>query len=138
MAELKTQPSDASVDAFLDGLGERRRDESRRLIPIFQAATGAPPVLWGGKIVGFGELHYRYASGREGDWFEAGFSPQKRHLALHLMGGAAEAHADLLARLGPHRMGSGCVYVTRLERIDESVLSDLVAASVARTRATYG
>ena len=137
MAELKTQPSDASVDAFLDGLGARRRDEARRLIPLFEAATGAPPVLWGGKIVGFGQVRYRYASGREGDWFRVGFAPQARHLALHLLGGTPDAHADLLARLGPHRAGAGCVYVTRLDRVDEDVLAELLAASVARVRAAY-
>ena len=137
MSDLKTQPTDASVDAFIDGLEpERRRDESRHLVRLFGEITGEAPRMWGGKIVGFGSYHYRYASGREGDWMRVGFAPSKRHLALHLMGGV-EAHQDLLDRLGPHRAGSGCVYVTRLDRIDEGVLRELVEASLERLRQTY-
>lgn len=139
MSDNKTQPTGASVDAFLDGLdSERRRDESRRLIQIMQDVTGEPPEMWGEKIVGFGRYHYRYASGREGDWMRVGFSPQKRHLSLYLMGGAADAHGDLLARLGPHKTGSGCVYVTRLDAVDEGVLRELIEANLKRLRDTPG
>lgn len=138
MSDNKTQPTTASVDAFIDGLeSERRRDESRRLVALMQDVTGEPPVMWGEKIVGFGQYHYRYASGREGDWMLVGFAPQKRHLSLYLMGGTAKSHADLLHRLGPHRTGSGCVYLTRLDAVDEAVLRELIAASVARVRQTY-
>ena len=137
MSDLKTRPSDASVDAFIDGLeSERRRDEARRLVALFGEVTGEPPVLWGGKIVGFGRYHYRYASGREGDWFRIGFSPTARHVALHLMGSTDEAHAEILGRLGPHRAGSGCVYVTRLDRVDEAVLRELAEAALARVAAS--
>lgn len=139
MSGLKTQPTAASVDAFIDALPDaRRRDESRRLVALFQDVTGEPPVMWGEKIVGFGAYHYRYASGHEGDWMRAGFAPQKRHLSLYLMGGTADAHAEILSRLGPHRTGSGCVYVTRLDRVDEDVLRELVGASLARLAEAYG
>lgn len=138
MAALKTQPTDASVDDFIDGLdSDRRHNEARQLAALFREVSGEEPTMWGEKIVGFGQYHYRYDSGQEGDWFRIGFSPQKRHIALHMMGGTAEAHADILDRLGPHRTGSGCVYVTRLERIDLDVLRQLAEASLARLAATY-
>lgn len=138
MPALKTRPTDASVDAFLDALPERRREEARRLVALLHDVTGEPPVMWGEKIIGFGTYHYRYASGREGDWMRVGFAPQTRHLSLYLMGGIAEAHGEILSRLGPHRTGSGCVYVTRLDRLDEGVLRELVEASLARLAAAYG
>ena len=138
MSDLKTQPTSASVADFIDGLDdERRRDESRRLVEILRDVTGEEPEMWGAKIVGFGRYHYRYASGREGDWMRLGFSPQKRRLSLYCMGGTADAHADILERLGPHRTGSGCVYVTRLDKVDEGVLRELFEASLARLATTY-
>ena len=137
MSGPKTQPTDASVEAFIDALPERRREESRRLVALFEDATGEPPVMWGEKIVGFGTYHYVYASGREGDWMRLGFAPQARHLSLYFMGGTADAHAEILVRLGPHRTGSGCVYITRLDRVDEGVLRELVEASLVRLAATY-
>ena len=139
MSDNQTVPTGASVDAFIGSLpDERRRDESRRLVEILREESGCEPEMWGARIVGFGRYHYRYASGREGDWMRVGFSPQARHLALHLMGGAADAHADILDRLGPHRTGSGCVYVTRLARVDEGVLRELVRANLARLAEAYG
>lgn len=138
MAELKTKPTDASVEAFIDGLeAERRRDESRHLVEMMREATGAEPVLWGENIVGFGSAHMRYASGREIDWFEIGFSPRKRALSLYLMPGV-ERFGDILERLGPHKHGAGCLYVTRLERVDDAVLRELVQASVQAVRETWG
>ena len=139
MSDLSTQPTDSSVSDFIDGLdSERRRAESRRLVEILHDVTGEAPVMWGPKIVGFGQYHYRYDSGREGDWMRLGFAPQKRHIALHLMDGVADAHAEILSRLGPHRAGAGCVYLTRLDRVDEGVLRELLEASLARLAATYG
>lgn len=139
MSDLKTQPTPASVEAFIDDLeSERRRDESRRLVALMQDVTCEPPAMWGKKIIGFGSYPYRYASGREGDWMRVGFAPGTRQLSLHLMSGTAEAHADILGRLGPHRTGAGCVYLTRLDAVDEDVLRELIEASLARLDATYG
>lgn len=138
MAQLKTRPTDASVDAFIESLdAERRRDESRQLVALMREATGAEPVLWGESIVGFGDAHLTYASGREVDWFEVGFSPRKRALSLYLMPGV-DRFQDLLDRLGPHTHGAGCLYVTRLERVDPDVLRELVEASVVAVRETWG
>ena len=138
MADLKTRPTDASVDAFIDALdSERRRDESRQLVAFMREATGAEPVMWGERIVGFGEAHMVYASGREIDWFEVGFSPRTRALSLYLMPGV-ERFAEILGRLGPHRHGAGCLYVTRLQKVDEAVLRELIQASVRAVRKTWG
>ena len=138
MAALKTRPTDASVDDFIASVEpERRRDESRRLVEIMREVTGEEPVMWGTSIVGFGDYHYRYASGREGDWFVAGFSPRKRALSVYLMAGV-ERHQDLLDRLGPHTHGSGCLYLRRLDAVDENVLRELIVESVAFLRETYG
>lgn len=97
-------------------------------------ATGAEPRMWGPEMVGFGEYHYRYESGREGDWFLAGFSPRKKELSVYVMAGF-EGYADLLARLGRHKTGKSCLYLRSLADVDLGVLEELVrqsAAEVAR------
>jgi hypothetical protein len=131
MAELKTKETKHSVSAFLDRLPARRRRDADAILSIMQAATGEPPVMWGTGIVGFGRLHYKYASGREGDWFKAGFSPRKEAFTLYLCGGFAP-HADLLAKLGKHKTGVGCLYLKTLADVDAKVLKQLV------TRTTKG
>lgn len=103
---------------------------------MMQAATGDKPVLWGTAIVGFGCYHYRYDSGREGDWPITGFSPRKRELSVYIMSGF-DRHADLLARLGRHRTGVSCLYLRRLDEIDMDVLDTLVKASVDSMRERY-
>ena len=134
MAETTTQPTDASVSAFLAAVEPaRRREDARRLAALMAEVTGETPVMWGAQIVGYGHTHYRYPSGREGDWMRVGFAPQKRHLSLYLMGCELEERDALLARLGPHRAGVGCVYVTRLDAVDQEVLRALIAASYAGT-----
>ncbi len=100
MADLKTRPSGASVEAFLQGVDdEARREDCRTVLALMRRVTGAEPEMWGPSIVGFGRYHYRYASGREGDWFLTGFSPRKRDLTLYIMAGFS-AYDDLLAKLG--------------------------------------
>jgi hypothetical protein len=94
------------------------------------AATGAVPVMWGTNIVGFGAMHYRYASGREGDWFRVGFSPRKQALTIYLMDGI-DRHTDRLERLGKHRVGKGCLYVKRLDDVDRIVLAGIIEASAS-------
>jgi len=134
MAENKTQPTDASVDDFIEAVEPaRRRDDARRLAAMMAEVTGEGPEMWGSSIVGYGRYHYRYATGREGDWMRVGFAPQKRHTSLYLMGCNAEQRDEMLARLGPHRSGVGCVYVTRLDAVDEGVLRELIAASYEGT-----
>jgi hypothetical protein len=137
MAELKTKETDASVVAFLERIAdEARRQDCTALIPLMRRVTGAEPRMWGATIVGFGSYHYRYQSGREGDWFLTGFSPRKNDLTLYLMAGF-EPFPELLARLGRARTGKSCLYVKRLTDLDPAVLEELIRASVAHTRALY-
>jgi hypothetical protein len=130
MAELKTQPTGASVAAFLARIPDpTRREDCRALARLMQQVTRSRPKMWGTSIVGFGSYHYEYGSGREGEWFLAGFSPRKQDLTLYLMAGI-ERYSAFQAKLGKHKHGRSCVYLKRLADIDLAVLRKLVAASV--------
>ena len=134
MAALKTRPTNASVDDFLDGVdNDTRREDARRVVEIMQRATCESPRMWGDKIVGFGSYHYKYASGREGDWPLVGLSPGKRHLTLYIMPGF-DSYQTLLDSLGKHRTGKSCLYLNRLRDIDMSTLEELIRQSVAEMR----
>jgi hypothetical protein len=131
MAEAKTQPTKASVAAFIAAVPDaQRREDCKAVARLMQDATGARPVLWGTNIVGFGTYRYRYASGREGEWPVVAFSPRKSDLTLYIMPGF-DCFADLLARLGPHRTGKACLYLKRLADVDLAVLRQLIEAGVA-------
>lgn len=137
MSENRTRPTEQSVAEYVENLpDERRREESGRLIEIMQRATGSEPVLWGSSIIGFGRYRYTYDSGRSGEWALVGFAPRKGKLSIYLMDGF-EGREELLEELGPHSTGKSCLYVTRLERVDEQVLERLVEASVAAMRRRY-
>lgn len=131
MAELKTRPNDASVDDFLNGVAdERKREDCRTLVRIMSDATGAEPRMWGDSIVGFGTYHYRYASGREGDWMQVGFSPRKQNLTLYIMSGFSR-YEELMKSLGKHSTGKSCLYIKKLDDVDMTTLKKLVEESVA-------
>jgi hypothetical protein len=130
MAELKTKKTEASVDDFIAGIAdEQRRADCRTLLAMMKRVTKAPPKMWGASMVGFGSYHYRYASGREGDWFLSGFSPRKQDLTVYVMAGF-EDYPELMARLGKYKTGKSCLYLKRLSDIDAAVLEKLIAASV--------
>lgn len=132
MATLKTAPTNASVPRFLDKIADtNRREDCHALLRLMRRVTGKAPRMWGPSIIGFGSYHYRYASGREGDWFLAGFSPRKHELTIYLMAGLSP-HAALLRRLGPHRTGRSCLYVKRVTDLDLGVLETLVRRSLKR------
>jgi hypothetical protein len=134
MAENKPQRTGASVTAFLNAIAdEERRKDCRTVARLMQEVTGEKPAMWGPSIVGFGRYHYRYESGREGDWFLAGFAPRKQDLTLYITAGF-DRYAALMKRLGKHKTGRSCLYIKRLSDIDEGVLRDLVAASVRHMR----
>ena len=136
MAELKTQPSDASVEDFLQRVeNEQRKKDAFAVLDLMKRVTGEEPVMWGGSIIGFGSYHYKYASGREGDWLAAGFSPRKRELTLYVMSGFSK-HDELMARLGKHRTGKSCLYIKTLADIDMDVLEELVRLSVESVSAS--
>ncbi len=138
MADLKNKPTDASVETFLQSIADdQRRADCRALVAMMQDVTGEPPKMWGPSMVGFGSYHYRYESGREGDWFLTGFSPRKQNLTLYIMAGFSR-YADLLRKLGKHKTGKSCLYLKRLEDVDQQVLRELVAESVEHIRQAYG
>ena len=131
MAELKTQRNDASVTEFLDSVEhEGRRQDSLAVLEMMREIAGEAPAMWGSSIVGFGSYHYKYASGREGEWFLVGFSPRKQNLTLYIMSGFEEYDA-LLGRLGKFKTGKSCLYINKLADVDIPTLRELVARSVA-------
>ena len=137
MSEIKTRPTDASVEAFIDAVDHpRRREDARTLLELMQRVTGEQPVMWGPSIVGYGSYHYRYASGQEADWPIIGFSPRKQNLSIYIMTGFEEAD-ELLTRLGKHKTGKSCLYVNKLADVDLDVLEKLVRASVAEMKRRY-
>jgi hypothetical protein len=135
MADNKTKPEKLSVSAFVDAIpDETRRADAKALVKLMQRATGEKPKMWGPSIIGFGSYHYKYESGREGDMPLVGFSPRKPATVLYGLRGAGDAD-KLLAELGKHSTGKGCVYVKRLADVDAKVLESLVTKSVAAARA---
>ena len=128
MAQNKTQRTTASVAAFLAAIDDpQRQKDARALAALIRKATGETPAMWGSSIVGYGQTTYEGRSGTV-DWFPVGFSPRKAALTVYLMGGL-KANAGLLPELGPHKVGSGCLYLQRLEEIDTKVLARLIRLS---------
>ena len=137
MAEPKTKATRASVDHYLDAIGdELRREDCRTLVKLMRRVTKEPPVMWGTSIVGFGSYHYRYASGHEGDSCLAGFSSRKGDISIYVTAGF-EGQEPLLANLGKHKAGKVCLYVKRLADVDLELLESLVEGSVAEMRRRY-
>lgn len=128
MAELKTKATKANVSAFLDTIAdEDARRDCRTLVRMMQKATKAEPKMWGSAIVGFGDHHYKYDSGREGDWFKTGFSPRKNALTLYGLG--VQSQPALMSKLGKFKTGKGCLYVKKLSDVDLGVLEKLIKKS---------
>jgi hypothetical protein len=131
MAELKTKLTNASVDKFLKAVkDEQTRADCYQIIEIMNKATKAEPKMWGTSIIGFGNIHLKYESGRELDWFPIGFSPRKQNLTLYLMGGLEQK--ELLDKLGKYSTGKGCLYIKKLADVDIKVLNKLVTTSAIK------
>ena len=129
MAELKTKPTDASVDAYLAAIpDEERREECKVIAEMMQRATKVKPQMWG-SMVGFGSYHYKYPTGREGDWFLTGFAPRKQALTLYIMAGFVQ-YDELLNKLGKYRTGKSCLYIKKLQDVDLEVLEKLEELTV--------
>ena len=130
MAELKTKPNDQSVEGFLNQVpDEKKRQDSFAILELMKQVTGNEPIMWGDSIVGFGTYKYKYASGREGEWPVTGFSPRKQNLTLYITSGFDE-YDDLLIKLGKHSTGKSCLYIKKLEDVDQEVLRELISKSV--------
>ena len=130
MAELKTKPSELSVNDFLNGFtDEQIRRDCFEIVEIMKAATKEEPRMWGSSIVGFGSIHLNYASGRELDWMVIGFSPRKQNLTLYFTHNF-QYFPELIQKLGKYKTGKGCLYIKTLKDVDTGVLRELVQQSV--------
>jgi Domain of unknown function (DU1801) len=135
MAENKTKATQLSVAAFIDALSdETKRADAKTLVKLMQSASGEKPRMWGPSIIGFGSYHYTYESGRQGEMPMAGFSPRKAATVLYGVTRSGDSEA-LLAKLGRHTTGKGCLYVKKLADVDQKVLEALVVKSLAALRA---
>jgi hypothetical protein len=133
----KTLPTGASVDAHIGAIVDPgRRQDCRTLVEVFGQATGKPAKMWGPSIVAFGKYHYKYASGHEGDSCLAGFASRKGAITLYLMG-VIEEQKELMAKLGKHRTGKGCIYLKDLDGVDLEALGKLVRCSADYIRERY-
>src|ERR1039457_6245563 len=125
MAELKTKPTEASVKKFIDSVPDaQKREDAFAILEMMQRATKLEPKMWGPSIIGFGSVHYKYESGREGDICLMGFSPRKQSISLYLPGGQA-AYLKELKQLGKHKTGKGCLYINKLADVDGTVLQKM-------------
>ncbi len=136
MTDNKTKPTKLSVAAFIGAITDpTQRADAKALVKLMQSATGEKPKMWGPSIIGCGSYHYTYDSGREGDMPLIGFSPRKAATVVYLTG-LSDSKA-LLAKLGKHTTGGGCLYIKKLTDVDQQVLQALVAKSVAAIRARH-
>lgn len=133
----KTQPTKVSAAQFLNAVEDpTRRRDAKKLHKLMREVTGARAQMWGPSIVGYGKYHYKYESGREGDFFLAGFSPRKREFVVYVMAGF-KGNESLLKRLGKHRIGKSCLYLKTLDGVDLDALRRLTAASVEALQRKY-
>ena len=137
MAENKTKPTKLSVTAFINGIDDQqKRRDAIKLAAMMREATGARARMWGPGIVGFGQYHYKYASGREGDFMITGFSPRKQAMTLYIIPGFKH-FGTLMGKLGKYKTGKSCLYIKRLSDVDEGVLKRLIERSVQYMRKNY-
>lgn len=137
MAENKTKPTAVDVEKFLNSVeNDKRREDSLALLKIMKSVTRMQPKMWGPSIVGFGSYHYKYESGREGDFLMTGFSPRKQSLTVYIMTGFKRYDA-LMKKLGKHTTGQSCLYIKKLEDIDIPTLKELIKESLAHMKKSY-
>ena len=137
MADNKTRETKASVTAFLNAVDDpRRRADARKIAAMMRRATGDRARMWGSSLVGYGKYHYKYDSGREGDFMLTGFSPRKQNLTIYIMPGFDDFEA-LMKKLGKYKTGKSCLYINKLQDVDEKVLEQLIARSVKIMRKRY-
>ena len=137
VAENKTKATKVSVTAFINSIDDKqKRADVRKVAAMMRRATGKRAKMWGSSIVGYGTYHYKYASGREGDFMISGFSPRKQALAVYIMAGFGQFDT-LMKKLGKYKTGKSCLYIKRLSDVDEKVLEKLIAGSVKYMRKNY-
>lgn len=135
--KLKTTQNEKSVDAFIAAVeSDRRREDAIKLLKIFNQATGLKPKMWGDSIIGYGRYRYRYESGREGEFMMTGFSPRKSNSTIYIMPGYQEL-SEILVRLGKHKTGKSCLYITKLSDVDCDVLVEIIQFGLDYMRSHY-
>lgn len=136
-ADNKTQPTAQTPESFIASIqSETRRQDGFRLLDIFREATNLAPRMWGPSIIGYGRYHYKYESGRDGDFLMTGFSATKANLAIYILPGYRDM-GEPLSRLGKHKLGKSCLYINKLADVDEAVLSEIIRQGVQYMRAKY-
>ena len=137
MAELKTKKNKTSVSKFIKSIKNKQQQEDcLEVINMMKEITSQDPEMWGSSIVGFGSYHYRYASGREGDWPLTGFSPRAKSLTIYIMPGF-DLYPELMSKLGKYKTGKSCLYLKQLKDIDKAVLKSLIKKSVQAMKKKY-
>lgn len=137
MTTPKTLKNDASVEAFLESIPHpTRKKDGVALYRLMKNVTNEVPKMWGTSIIGYGEYHYIYASGREGDWPMIGFSPRKQNLSVYIMPGFSLIE-DLLPLLGKHKTSKACLYINKLADVDLEVLTQIIERSMTYMREKY-
>ena len=137
LAELKTKKNDQSVEKFLNTvIDPSKREDCFEIMKLMQEVTQEEPKMWGDSIVGFGDYHYKYKSGREGDWFQIGFSPRKRNITLYIMSGFTK-YEEILEKLGKHKTGKSCLYINKLSDVNKETLTQLATESVNFVKEYY-
>lgn len=137
MATNKTTQNEDPIEDFINAVdNEQKRRDSWNMIALMKKITGSEPRMWGSSLVGFGSYHYKYASGREGDFFLTGFSPRKAAFTIYIMPGFSE-YAELMEQLGPYKTGKSCLYIKNLDVVDREILERLISKSVEDMRERY-
>ena len=130
MAELKTKPNRKSVTTYIKSIEDyKKRKDCITLMAMMKEITGKRPKMWGESIVGYGKYHYKYKSGREGDWFVTGFAPRKQNISIYIMPGFSK-YQTIMKKLGKYKLGVSCLYIKTLEDVDHKLLHQLISKSV--------
>jgi len=137
-ADMKTKPTRASVTSFINAVeNETRRKDAKTLFALMKKLTGDKPTMWGPSIIGFGAYHYKYESGREGDFMLVGFSPRKANMVLYALGSLKD-NDPLLSKLGKFKRGRSCLYINKLDDVDMNVLEKVIQKSYETTKKKWG
>ncbi len=137
MAELKTKPNRKSVTTYIKSIEDyKKRKDCITLMAMMKEITGKRPKMWGESIVGYGKYHYKYKSGREGDWFVTGFAPRKQNISIYIMPGFSK-YRTIMKKLGKYKLGVSCLYIKSLEDVDQKLLHQLINKSVKDMEKIY-
>lgn len=137
MAELKTKENDQDVNAYIDSVEDPvKREDCKTTLAIMEEITGKKAKMWGDSIIGFGRYHYKYKSGREGDWLVTGFAPRKQNFTIYIMPGFSSLQKKL-GKLGKHKTSVSCLYIKKLEVVDLDILKTIIQKSVKEMNKLY-